>query len=226
MDTVKRIFVAALVMVFLGCKAERAETKKSSATEIVPAESAEKSEEKESPKKEYGGLYSDADLDRILKLADISRPGVLYSDADAAFVSRQDINDIVPVAYYYAGNRCADKGEYQEAAKLYAMAAAEFESSTYKYSKIRWESKWKESYPGTLDENGECKEFYIFHLQSFLLHEPSWTVGTFGSVSVQRDYRGLSAFESSAFRSRPCKFIRRASRRRSEKASKRTFCLR
>lgn len=107
--------------------------------EIVPAKASEKSDEQNLPKKEYGGLYSDADLDRILK---------------------QGKRDIDPVAYYYAGNRCADKGEYQEAAKLYAMAAAEFESSTYKYSKRRWDSKWEESYPGTLDENGECEEFY------------------------------------------------------------------
>lgn len=107
--------------------------------EIVPVEVAEKSDEQNLPKKEYGGLYSDADLDRILK---------------------QGKRDIDPVAYYYAGNRCADKGEYQEAAKLYAMAAAEFESSTYKYSKRRWDSKWEESYPGTLDKNGECEEFY------------------------------------------------------------------
>ena len=123
MNKMKCIGIVLFILISLGCKAERAETKKNPGAEIVPAETSEKSDEQTLPKKEYGGLYSDADLDRILK---------------------QGKRDIDPVAYYYAGNRCADKGEYQEAAKLYAMAAGEFESSTYKYSKLRWDSKWEE----------------------------------------------------------------------------------
>lgn len=132
MNKMKCIGIALLAMAFLGCKAVRVGTKQS------PAEAAEKSGEQTPPKKEW--LYSDAELDEFLR--------------------RNEVSERNPVAYYHAGNRCADKGEYQEAAKLYALAAEKFESGLFKYSKWRWDNKWEESYPGTLDENGECKEFY------------------------------------------------------------------
>ncbi|MBD5428233.1 MAG: leucine-rich repeat domain-containing protein [Treponema sp.] len=154
MNIAKLIGAAVLAMAFLGCKTERAGAKQSAAAETVPAAAAKKAEEQNLPKKEYGGLFSDEDLDGFLNFGE--RTGILlYSDVDL-----DRIKDIEPLAYYYAGNRCADKGEYQEAAKLYAMAAERFESGLFKYSKWRWDNKWKESYSGTLDENGECKEFY------------------------------------------------------------------
>lgn len=131
MNKMKCIGIALLAMAFLGCKAERAGAEQS------PAEAAEKSEEQDLPKKEW--LYSDAELDEFLK--------------------RNEVSDRNPLAYYYAGNQCADKGEYQEAAKLYALAVEGIQSRSYEYRKdgIDWDWKEEESYPGTLDENGECK---------------------------------------------------------------------
>ena len=140
MNKMKCISIALLAMAFLGCKAERAGSKKSSVAEAVPAKASEKSGEQNPPKKEW--LYSDAELDEFLR--------------------RNEVSERNPLAYYYAGNRCADKGEYQEAVKLYALAVEAFHSRSYEYRKdgIDWDWKEEESYPGTLDENGECKEFY------------------------------------------------------------------
>lgn len=134
MNKMKCIGIALLAMAFFGCKAERAGAKKSS------AEAVEQSEEQNPPKKEW--LFSDAKLDEFLK--------------------RNEVSERNPVAYYHAGNRCADKREYQEAAKLYALAVEAFHSRSYEYRKdgLDWDWKEEESYPGTLDENGECKEFY------------------------------------------------------------------
>ena len=134
MNKMKCIGIALLAMAFLGCKAARVGAEQSS------AEAAEKSGEQTPPKKEW--LYSDAELDEFLR--------------------RNEVSERNPLAYYYAGNRCADKGEYQEAAKLYALAVEAFHSRSYEYRKdgIDWDWKEEESYPGTLDENGECKEFY------------------------------------------------------------------
>lgn len=140
MNAAKCIFVSMLIFSFLGCKVGRAGTKES--FDLKTVSTAKESETQNLPQKKYGGLYSDSDLDTILKQND-----AIYS-RDA-------------VAYYYAGNRCADGEEYQEAAKLYAMAAETFQCSPYKYGKVGWDDKWEESYPCTLDENGECEEFYF-----------------------------------------------------------------
>lgn len=151
MNAAKCIFVSMLIFSFLGCKVRRAGTKESFDLETVST--AKESETQNLPQKKYGGLYSDSDLDTILKQND-------------AIYNRNAI------AYYYAGNRCADGEAYQEAAKLYAMAAEAFQCSSYKYSKVGWDNKWEESYPGTLDENGECKEFYfsIYNLSCCMSH--------------------------------------------------------
>lgn len=133
MNKMKCIGIALLAMAFLGCKAERAGAEQS------PAEAAEKSGEQTPPKKEW--LYSDAELDEFLR--------------------RNEVSDRNPIAYYHAGNRCTDKGEYQDAAKLYALAVEEFQKMPYEYGKHGIDWNWKgKTYPGTLDENGECEEFY------------------------------------------------------------------
>lgn len=137
MKSTKLIFFSALLLAFFGCQRTRTTTPNVPAAERASAETERKPPE---PKK-YGSLYSDTDLDAALKRND-------------------DWDDRDPLAYYYAGDRCADSGDYQEAAKLYAMALETFEGNMRQYSKIRNDDRWKESYPGMLDENGECREFY------------------------------------------------------------------